>query len=106
MVEPWFQTWDGLWKSDIVAVHPSDGTTYIVDHTVVWETGDLVRHAADKEKYCTTPDIEGRVKALFPTVNDVWAHGVVIGAQGVWCHHNNQLCREAALPTMLKASRI
>lgn len=47
-VEPWFMMNLGLWKPDVLVVDESGENAYIIDHTVVWEAEDLVRHARSK----------------------------------------------------------
>lgn len=82
-VKPYLQTSVGLCKPDVLAVS-EEQKAYLIDHTVVWERGDLSRHFDDKENYYTNSDIFDRVSQLHPSVKEVVVCGLVVTAHGVW----------------------
>lgn len=67
-VEPHFQTQEGLLKLDILGIRKSDNVALIIDHTVVWDNGDLCWHALGKEGYYDTEDIKVCIWQLHPSV--------------------------------------
>lgn len=85
-------------------VQPSNNAAFVIDHTVVWENGDLVQHAVDKERYYVTEAIVSKIRQLHPSVTNVSFCGLVIGARGVWCQKNDLLWCELNLPVSLKAA--
>lgn len=46
-----FKTNTGFRNPDFLLITDDGLMAYVIDHTVVWETGDLLRHAVSKERY-------------------------------------------------------
>lgn len=101
-----FLTAEGLYKPDVLAVHESGEKAFIVDHTVVWDRGNLMRHFDEKEKYYSRREIIEKVKQLHPIVQSVEVCGLVIGAWGVWGCRNDKLWHELGLPASLNSSML
>lgn len=102
-VEPRFQPSVGLRKPDILAIRESENAAFVVDHTVVWDNGDLSRQADDKERYYCIENIKRRICRLHPATTDICFYGLVVSARGVWGRRNDKLWNDLGLPAKLKS---
>lgn len=101
-LEPRFNTSVGLQKPDVVSIRDDDQAAIIIDHTIIWDNGNLKWHSIDKENYYTNEDIFAQIWQLHHPISIIYVQGLVIGAHGVLGKCNEVLWRELGLPSLLK----